>query len=314
MNVALSRAATLACTLAAASLIVFLVLNVLPGDPAAVALGLDAQPDAVAALHHQLGLDVPLVPRYLRWVAGLLTLQLGQSYTYAVPVSSLLADRLQVSLPLAGLTLMLSVGIGIPLGVAAAARQGSAADAGMMAAAQVTKSVPDFWLGVIFILVFSLRLHWFASGGFPGWQAGALPALRALVLPSAALALPGAAILARYTRSATITALGQDYVRTARAKGLSRRAALWRHAVPNALVPVVTVVGLQFPLLLSGTIVVENVFNLPGIGRLVFEAINQRDLMVVQDLVVVLVAAVVLVNFAVDLLAARLDPRQASPA
>jgi peptide/nickel transport system permease protein len=304
-----ARFATLALTLLAASLIVFLVLNVLPGDPAAVMLGLDAQPDTIAALHAKLGLDAPLPLRYLHWVFGLLSLHLGTSFTYGIPVTDLLADRLQVSLPLAAMTLFLALAIGIPVGVAAAARQGRLADTAIMSTAQLTKSVPDFWLGVIFILVFALRLHWFPAGGFPGWRAGALPAARALLLPALALALPQAAILARFTRSATITALRQDYVRTARAKGLSRAAALWRHALPNALIPVVTVAGLLFPLLLSGTVIVENVFNIPGLGRLLFEAINQRDLIVVQDLVVILVASVVLVNFAADLLAARLDPR-----
>ncbi len=170
--------------------------------------------------------------------------------------------------------------------------------------------MPDFWLGVIFILVFALRLPWLPAGGFPGWQGGAMPALRALILPALALGLPAAAILARFTRSATITALGQDYVRTARAKGLSRGAALWRHAVPNALIPVITVIGIQFPLLLSGTVIVENVFNLPGLGRLLLEAIDQRDLLVVQDIVLLLVGSVVVVNFAADAAAGWIDPRR----
>jgi peptide/nickel transport system permease protein len=296
-------------TLVVASLIVFLVLNVLPGDPAAVMLGLDAQPDTIAALHHKLGLDAPLPLRYLHWMFGLLSLHLGTSFTYGIPVSDLLADRLQVTLPLAALTLFLALSIGIPVGVAAAARQGRFSDAAIMATAQLTKSVPDFWLGVIFVLVFALRLHWFPAGGFPGWQGGALPALRALLLPALALALPQASILARFTRSAMITAINQDFTRTARGKGLSRAAVLWRHALPNALIPVVTVAGLLFPLLLSGTVIVENVFNIPGLGRLLLEAINQRDLIVVQDLVVILVASVVLVNFGADYLAARLDPR-----
>jgi peptide/nickel transport system permease protein len=308
------RIAALALSLLAASLIVFLVLNVLPGDPAAVMLGLDAQPDTIAALHHTLGLDAPLPLRYLHWISGLVSLHLGTSFTYGIPVRDLLADRLQVTLPLAGITLVLALAIGIPVGVAAAARQGRLSDTAIMATAQIAKSVPDFWLGVIFILVFALRLHWFPAGGFPGWHGGPLAggplaALRALLLPALALALPQAAILARFTRSATISALNQDYIRTARAKGLTRAVVLWRHALPNALIPVVTVAGLLFPLLLSGTVIVENVFNIPGLGRLLLEAINQRDLIVVQDLVVILVASVVLVNFAADGLAARLDPR-----
>ncbi len=300
-------------TLLAGSLIVFMVLNLLPGDPAMVMLGVDARPDTIAALHRQLGLDAPLPIRYLRWIGGLLSLHLGTSTTYGIPVSQLIGDRLQITLPLAAITLVLSVAIGIPVGVAAASRQGRISDTAIMLAAQLFKAIPDFWGGVLLILVFSLALHWLPSGGFPGWQAPA-KALLALVLPSLALALPQAAILARFMRSSTLGALGQDFVRTARAKGLTRNAALWRHAVPNALIPVVTLIGIQFPLLLTGTIIVENVFDLPGLGRLVYEAINQRDLVVVQDLVVLLVSTVLLVNFAVDLVSVRLDPRLVSGA
>ncbi len=297
------------CTLLAGSLIVFLVLNLLPGDPATVMLGIDARPDAVAALHRRLGLDAPLPLRYLRWIGGLLRLDLGTSTTYGIPVSQLIGDRLRITLPLAAITLALSVLIGIPVGVAAASRQGRISDTAIMLAAQLFKAIPDFWGGVLLILVFSLALRWLPAGGFPGWSPAPEAALLALVLPSLALALPQAAILARFMRSATLDALGQDFVRTARAKGLTRHAALWRHAVPNALIPLLTLIGIQFPLLLTGTIIVENVFNLPGLGRLVDEAINQRDLLVVQDLVLLLVAAVVLVNFAVELVSVRLDPR-----
>jgi len=311
-GVLLRRLGGLVGTLFASSLIVFFVLNVLPGDPAAVMLGLGARSEAVAQLHHQLGLDAPILWRYLHWIGGLLSLQLGTSFTYGIPVSQLLADRLQITVPLAGLTLFLSVAIGIPVGAAAAARRGRFSDTAIMGTAQLTKAVPDFWFGMLLILVFSLSLHWFPASGFPGWDGSPLPALRALVLPAAALALPEAASLARFMRSATLTALQQDFVRTARAKGLSRQAALWRHAAPNALIPIVTLIGVQFPLLLTGTIIIENVFGLPGLGRLVLEAINQRDLVVVQDLVVLLVAAVVIVNFAVDVLTTRLDPRLAS--
>jgi peptide/nickel transport system permease protein len=305
-----ARLAGLGATLLAASILVFLVMNLLPGDPAAVMLGVDAQPDTVAALRHQLGLDLPLPIRYAHWIGGLVTLHAGTSITYGIAVTQLLGGRLQITLPLAGLTLLLAMCIGVPLGVVAASRQGRVADAALMAGAQLAKSVPDFWLGVIFILVFALRLPWLPAGGFPGWQGGAMPALRALILPALALGLPAAAILARFTRSATITALGQDYVRTARAKGLSRGAALWRHAVPNALIPVITVIGIQFPLLLSGTVIVENVFNLPGLGRLLLEAIDQRDLLVVQDIVLLLVGSVVVVNFAADAAAGWIDPRR----
>jgi peptide/nickel transport system permease protein len=170
-------------------------------------------------------------------------------------------------------------------------------------------AVPNFWFAMLLILLFAVWLGWVPAGGFPGWDAGWWPALRSLLLPALALALPQAAILARLTRSAVLEALAEDYVRTARAKGLNRREAVWRHAVPNALIPVVTIMGLQFSFLVAGTIIIENVFYLPGIGRLTFQAIAQRDLTVVRDLVVVIAALVIIVNFVVDLLYLWLDPR-----
>ena len=174
---------------------------------------------------------------------------------------------------------------------------------------QLGIAVPNFWFAILLIMLFSVNLGWLPAGGFAGWEAGVWPALKSLLLPTVALALPQAAILARVTRSSVLDALSQDYVRTARAKGLSRRAALWRHAVRNALIPVVTIMGLQFSFLLAGTIIIENVFYLPGLGRLIFQAIAQRDLIVVKDLIIVLAAAVVMVNFVVDLLYAVIDPR-----
>jgi peptide/nickel transport system permease protein len=303
------RLLILLATLLAASLVVFTVLQVLPGDPAAVILGTGARPDTLAALRHTLGLDAPAWLRYLRWIAGLATGQFGASTTYGVPVLELLRERLPVSLPLAALALLISAAIAIPTGALAASRRGRASDAAMMGVAQVGVAVPDFWLGLLLVLVFAVRLPWLPSGGFPGWGGGAWPALRALILPALALALPQAAILARVTRSAVIETLSQDFVRTARAKGQTRAAALWRHAVPNALVPVVTIIGLQFSFLIAGTVIVENVFTLPGLGRLVFQAIAQRDLIVVQDLVVLLAGTVIFINFLADLAAAAIDPR-----
>jgi peptide/nickel transport system permease protein len=305
----LRRLLILLATLFAASLVVFAVLQVLPGDPAAIMLGTGARPDTLAALRHRLGLDAPLFLRYLRWISGMLTGQFGTSYTYSVPVRDLIAERVMVSLPLAVIAIVLSTAIAIPVGVLAAARRGRTADAAMMGVAQVGVAIPNFWLGLLLILLFAIRLPWLPASGFPGWGGGAWPALRALILPALALALPQGAILARVTRAAVIETLGEDFVRTARAKGLSRRAALWRHAVPNALVPVVTLIGLQFSFLLAGTVIVENVFTLPGLGRLVFQAIAQRDLIVVQDLVVLLAGSVIVVNFLVDLAAAWIDPR-----
>ena len=305
----LRRLLILLATLLAASLVVFAVLQILPGDPAAIMLGTGARPDTLAALRHRLGLDAPLILRYLHWIVGMLTGDFGVSYTYSVPVRQLVAERVMVSLPLALFAIVLSTAIAIPVGVLSAARRGRAADAAMMGVAQVGVAIPNFWLGLLLILLFAIRLPWLPASGFPGWGGGVVAALRALVLPALALALPQGAILARVTRAAVIETLGEDFVRTARAKGLTHSAALWRHAVPNALVPVVTLIGLQFSFLLAGTVIVENVFTLPGLGRLVFQAIAQRDLIVVQDLVVLLAGSVIVVNFLVDLAAAWIDPR-----
>ena len=305
------RLAALVLTLLVASLVVFLVLEILPGDPAAIILGVNARPDTLAALRHQLGLDHPAGERYLLWVGGMLTGHFGDSYAYGVPVAELVRDRVSLSLPLATIAILLSTALAIPLGVLAAARQGRTADAAVMSFSQLGVAVPNFWLGLLLILLFAVKLGWLPAGGFSGWNAGLWPALRSLILPAVALALPQAAILARVTRAAVIETLGEDYIRTARAKGLSRERALWRHALRNALIPVVTIMGLQFSFLLAGTIIIENLFTLPGVGRLIFQAIAQRDLIVVRDLVVLLAATVVLVNFAVDLLYAVLDPRLA---
>lgn len=298
-----------AATLVVASLVVFAVLEVLPGDPAQLMLGMNATPDALAALREQMGLNLPLPMRYLNWAGGLLTLDLGRSYTYSVPVIDLVAERLVVSLPLAIIALFLSTAIALPVGIFAAARRGKAGDAVSMGAAQLGVAVPNFWFALLLIYVFAVWLRLVPAGGFPGWSAGVWPALKALVLPAVALALPQAAILARVTRSALIEVLGEDYIRTARAKGMPRRRVLWRHALRNAMIPVLTILGLQFAFLLAGTIIIENVFYLPGLGRLVFQAITQRDLIVVESVVMLLVAAVIVVNFLVDLSYALVDPR-----
>ena len=303
------RLTALMVTLLVASLLIFLLLEILPGDPAAVILGVGAQEDTLRALRAELGLDLPAPVRYLNWLSEVLQGDLGRSYTYDTPVQELLLNRVELSLPLALLAILLSTGIAIPLGVFAASRHRKVADTGIMGFAQFGVAVPNFWFAILLILLFSVKLGWFSAGGFAGWDAGWFPAFKSLVLPAVALALPQAAILARVTRSSVLETVQEDYIRTARAKGLSRSQALWRHAVRNALIPVVTILGLQLSFLLAGTIIIENVFYLPGVGRLLFQAIAQRDLMVVKNLVLVLAATVVLINFLVDLLYAVLDPR-----
>jgi len=305
----LKRLVSLALTLLVASAIIFLVMEALPGDIATVVLGTGAREDTLAAFRSLHGLDRPYLERYLSWIGDLAVGDLGRSYTYSVPVSELIADRLAISLPLALMGILLSTLIAIPLGVLAAAQHGRFVDLLVMVFSQLGVAVPNFWFALLMILVFAVQLGWLSTGGFSGWESGLWQGLASLLMPAIALALPQAAILARITRSSMLETLGEDYVRTARAKGLTRRAVLWRHALRNAMIPVVTIMGLQFSFLLAGTIIIENVFYLPGLGRLIFQAISNRDLIVVRNLVLLLAGAVIFINFVVDLVYALLDPR-----
>ena len=305
----LKRMVTLLATLVVASVVVFWVLEVLPGDAAQVMMGPDASPEAVQALAAQLGLDRPPLARYGLWVAGMLTGDLGNSYAYSSPVLSLVLERLAVTVPLAVMAMLLTTALALAVGIYAASRHNRLGDVGLMGLTQVGIAVPNFWFAILLILLFSVHLNWFSAGGFPGWDEGVAQALKSLVLPAISLAVVQAAILARITRSAVLDVLREDFVRTARAKGLSQRATLWGHVLRNAMIPVITVMGLQFANLLAGTIVVENVFYLPGLGRLVFQSIANRDLIVVRNCVMLLAAMVIMVNFVVDVLYAVIDPR-----
>ena len=305
----ITRALSLGASLIVASLVIFAMIEVIPGDPASFMLGLNASPDTVAALRDDLGLNGSLTTRYVNWIGGLLVGDFGTSYTYRVPVSELVLERLQVSLPLALFALILSTLIAIPVGLVAAARRGQMTDYTIMGATQMGIAVPNFWFAMLLVLVFAVQLRWFSAGGFPGWDNGIGPAIKALTLPAIALALPQASILARVMRSSLLDALHQDYMRTARAKGLSVAQATHRHALRNAMIPVLTIIGLQFSFLLAGAIIIENVFFLPGLGRLIFQAITQRDLVVVESVVMLLVFAVILVTFLVDVAYAVVDPR-----
>ncbi|MBB3612777.1 ABC transporter permease [Rhizobium sp. BK602] len=303
------RIVGLILTLIAVSLLVFVVMALLPGDPAAITLGTSATPETLAALRQAMGLDQPLIIRYGQWLAGALTGDLGNSYTYGVPVAGLIVERLAVTLPLAVLAILLSVLIAVPLGVAAAARRGGVFDIVATLFSQMSIAVPGFWVALLLILLFSTALGWMPAGGFPGWGNGLWPALRALILPAVALALPQAGVLTRVTRSAVLDTLHEDFARTAVAKGLSRGSVLWRHVVPNALVPVLTILGLQFTFLVAGAVLIENVFNLPGLGRLAYQALSQRDIIVMQDVVLFFAALVIVMNFLVDLSYLVIDPR-----
>ena len=300
-------------TLLAASVVIFTVLDVLPGNAAEVMLGASATPESVAALSAKLGLGRPPVVRYVDWIKGLANGELGTSIAYETPISQLIGERLAVTVPLALMAMTLSAALAFTLGLFAAARHGKAGDVGVMAVSQIGIAIPNFWFAILLILVFAVKLRWFPANGFPGWHAddggGIGPSLRALVLPAVALAVVQAAILARIVRSAVLDVLREDFVRTARAKGQTPRGVLWGHVLRNAMVPVLTVMGLQFANLLAGTVVIENVFSLPGLGRLVFQAIANRDLLVVRNVVMLLAATVVVINFAVDVLYVVIDPR-----
>jgi ABC-type dipeptide/oligopeptide/nickel transport system permease component/ABC-type transport system substrate-binding protein len=304
-----SRLLMLLATLAFATVVVFTLVQIVPGDPAHFMLGLQADPEAVAGLRHRLGLDTSLGQRYLGWVAGLAHGDFGISYTYRIPVATLLAQRLQVSVPLAAYALTLTICAALPLGLVGAATRGRPASALLSGLTQLGLAIPNFWLGLLLILVFAIDLRWVAAGGFPGWQLGPWVGLKALSLPAIALATPQAAVLARVLRGALVDTLHEDYIRTARAQGAGEWRILWRHALPNAAIPVLTILGMQFSFLLAGGVIIENVFFLPGVGRLVFQAIAQRDLIVVQSVVMVLIFAVVAVTFCVDIGYSLIDPR-----
>ncbi|MGZ5185536.1 MAG: ABC transporter permease [Caldimonas sp.] len=307
------RFASFVLTLLAASAVIFTVLDVLPGNAAEVMLGESATPASVAALSARLGLDRPALVRYGDWMKGLATGELGSSIAYDTPITQLIGERLVVTVPLALMAMLLTTALAFCFGIYAAARHGKAGDTAVMTASQVGIAIPNFWFAILLIWLFAVKLRWFPAGGFPGWSeadgGGAGPALHALLLPALGLAVVQAAILARIVRSAVLDVLREDFVRTARAKGQSPRGVLWGHVLRNAMVPVLTVMGLQFASLLAGTVVNENVFSLPGLGRLVFQAIANRDLLVVRNVVMLLAASVVVINFAVDVLYVVIDPR-----
>jgi peptide/nickel transport system permease protein len=301
--------AALAATLFFVSVLVFVVIRVLPGDPALIILGTEGSPEAAARLREAMGLDRPLAVQYVEWMGRGLAGDLGTSIQYDVPVTSLILSRMNVTLPLALLAALLMVGTGIPLGVFAATRHRRWGDYLAMTLSQLGVAIPGFWAGLLLILLFSVELGWVRSGGFDGWSQGVWPALRSLLLPAVALGLFQFAVLARTTRSAVLEVLREEYVKTARAKGAAEPAVLFRHALKNAMIPVVTVAGVQFGQLIAGSIVLETVFYLPGLGRLAIGAISARDLPVVQGVVLFVASIIVLINVAVDIVYGFLDPR-----
>lgn len=305
----LKRFIILIATLLLVSGVIFIVLHVIPGDPAQLILGIQATPETLGELRHKMGLDVPLPVQYMNWIGGLLYGDMGRSITYDVPITSLIISRLQVTVPLAILSILFAVVFSIPLGVYAALHRNQPGDYGVMIFSQIGLAIPAFWAGILLILLFAVELRWFSAGGFRAWTETPWGALKSLLLPALSLGLIRAAVLARLTRSCMLEVLGEDYIRTARSKGLAEKVVVYKHAFRNALIPVVTIIGLQMGELLAGAIVIENVFNLPGLGRLVFLAIGQRDLPVVQGVSLLIAFLIVVVNFAVDVIYGVVDPR-----
>jgi len=305
----LRRVAALAATLFFVSILVFVVIRVLPGDPALIIMGTEASPEAAARLREAMGLNRPLPVQYAEWIGGALRGDLGRSIQYDVPVGSLILSRLPVTVPLTLMAAFLMALAAIPLGIFAATRHRRWGDYLTMILSQLGIAVPSFWAGLLLILLFSVRLGWVQAGGFDGWGQGVWPALRSLLLPAIALGLFQFAVLARTTRSAILEVLREEYVKTARAKGLGEPAVLVKHTFRNAMIPVVTVVGIQLGQLMAGSIILESVFYLPGLGRLALGAINARDLPVVQGVVLFVASTIVLINVLVDVLYGFLDPR-----
>lgn len=292
-----------------AAVFVFVALLAVPGDPAEIILGINASPQTLQALREQMGLTLPPAERFAAWFGGLLRGDLGLSTNYGQPVTALIASRLEVSLPLAFGAMLLACLIALPLGILAALRQGGWLDLLVTSATQAGAAIPSFWLGLLLILLFSVELGWLPAGGWTSWSADPARALRSLVLPVLALGLGQAAVITRQTRAAMLEVLGQDYIRTARAKGLRARRVIYGHALKNALVTLVTILGLSLSQLLVGAIVIEQVFALPGLGRLALTAIGTRDFPLLQGEVLFYATIIVSLNFLVDVSYSVLDPR-----
>ncbi|MDI6764224.1 MAG: ABC transporter permease [Thermodesulfobacteriota bacterium] len=305
----LKRTLILFLTLLLVSIAIFAVLMVIPGDPAQIILGIHATPETLRNLRHQMGLDRPVTIQYLHYMKNLALGDLGRSITYDVSITSLIISRLQVTIPLAILSLIFAVSISIPMGIYSSLHRNRLGDYGVMVFSQVGLAVPAFWAGILLILLFAVTLQWLPAGGFHAWQTDPIKALRSLLLPAFSLGFVRAAVLTRMTRSSMLEVLGEDYIRTARSKGLPKRRVVYKHAFRNAIIPVVTIVGLQAGDLLAGAIIIENVFHLPGVGRLVFEAIGQRDLPVIQGVILLIAVMIVVINFLIDVLYRYLDPR-----
>ena len=288
------------------TLIVFALIQFIPGDPATVMLGIHARPESIDALNRELGLDKPLWRQYLRYVRDVATLDLGESLKFKVSVASLLQKRLEVSLFLIALATLLTILLSLPLGILAALKKDSLFDQSVRAFLMVTMVMPGFWVGILLLILFSVKLGLFPVSGY---GEGATGHLRHLFLPALTIALSLSPILVRSLRGSILEAMGSEYVKVARAKGLRERAVVIAHVLRNALIPTVTLLGLSIGYLMGGTVIVENVFSLPGAGKLLVDSIGARDYLVVQSTTLVFAVLVIVVNLLTDLVYSFLDPR-----
>jgi peptide/nickel transport system permease protein len=305
----LRRLGVFVVTVVLASIAVFTVIAVLPGDPAEIYAGTQATPNQVATLRKQYGLDASIPVRYGRWVSDLVRGDLGKTFISKRSIASEIGGRLDVTLPLVALSMLIALAIALPFGVVSAVGHRRATGAVISTVSQIGIAIPAFWAGLMLISLVAVRWQLLPGGGFTPWGDSVWGAVRSLILPALSLAIVVAAVLTRYVRSAVLDVLREDYIRTARAKGLTLRQALVRHGLRNASLPVVTLLGLQLSALLVGAVVIENVFTLPGLGKLLLDNINSREIILIQDLVMLLTVVTLAVNLVVDLLQLVIDPR-----
>lgn len=305
----LRRAFTAFVSLFLAALLVFCALLAVPGDPAEIILGINASPQSLIALREKLGLNEPPVTRFVSWLGGIAQGDFGESLNYQKPVSGLIVNRLKVSIPLALGGALLACLIALPLGIFAALKRGTLMDPLVVALSQIGAAIPSFWLALMLILLFSVQFKLLPAAGTIDWARDPLATLKSLVLPVLALGLGQAAVMTRMTRAAMLEVLHQDYIRTAKAKGLSSGRVIWIHALRNALVTIITILGISLSNVFIGSIIIEQVFSIPGLGRLALTAIGTRDFPLLQGEILVYASAIILLSFLVDISYSILDPR-----
>ncbi len=309
MYIYLRKLFAMLATVFLVSMITFITFEIIPGDPVLARLGVDADEAQIRALSEELGLDEPLSKRFFGWIIGLFTGDLGQSIRYSRPVSELIFDRLPVTLSLALISMVLIVIIGVPLGILSARYGDRLPGISISIVSQIGMAVPSFWTGIILMYIFGLTLRWVSPGGYTPWSVDPVEAFKSLLLPAVAIALPSIATVIRYTRNTVMEQMKNDYVRLAFSKGLKMNAVLFRHVLKNALIPVITVLGMITANILGGSIVIEQVFTQPGVGRLLINAISVRDLPLVQGMVLYISLVIVVTNFLIDIVYTLIDPR-----